>query len=203
MLLYESSQISKKLRVYRYVPKLLLAPVLYCCLGNFYSLYSVSFSMWTLFKGSFQTLLTIWLMGSSRTVDSNASTVCDKLMLMDDGMTIKMCAVNPKVVKKLQINSLRPLNKEQYELLLNSQTKYGKANMEAFHQKFYPVFVLSNLDKSRSIDQFYIEKEPIENLDSAKEDLLRAIVSGQEVRTHKFDVMWADYSPTQNQEIIL
>ena len=40
-------------------------------------------------------------------------------------------------------------------------------------------------------------------MDPAKEELLRAIVSGKEVRTPKFEVMWADHQPSQNQEIIL
>ena len=101
MLLYECTQASKKLKVYRYFPKLLLAPALYCCLGNYYSLYSVGFSVWTLLKALFQTTLCMVLQGSSKTIDSNASTVCDKLMLMDDGMTVKMSAVTPGLHKKL------------------------------------------------------------------------------------------------------
>ena len=111
--------------------------------SNYYTLYSAGFGMWCLMKGTLSMLVVTNLSQINKNISSNAGTVCDKLWLLDDGMSVKISTMQQGNIKKISINYLRPLSKEQLAHLLSQENEFDRPNIEKFHAQYMPLFAVS------------------------------------------------------------
>ena len=163
MSLYECSGQSKKLKVYQWVPTVVMTPLVYLTFSNFYSLYSLGFGMWTLSKGILSTLGIAVCTGINGNLKYNSKTLCEQLWLCSDGMHIRVKQING-LKRRHPIHSLKPVTPEHLELMLRAEKRVPQ-QLKAFHEKFLPILVYSSVEKDRIMEAFYIERELVDSMD--------------------------------------
>jgi hypothetical protein len=92
-----------------------------------------------------------------KNLNDNASTVAEKIFLMEDGMNIKVKRMNRTEVV-YPITQLKPMSVTDINKFIEDLQKINHQEALKFHKNFISVVVHSTMNQNKVIDQFYMER---------------------------------------------
>ena len=105
---------------------------------------------------------------------------------MENGEDIHLKYINGKE-QEIAIRRIKQVDTEELAKMMANETKEFQQKSSAFHSKFLPVLIMSNLNQKEIVRNIEFERQAIEDMDTDLQEVVKNIFNSKNIRTTVFE----------------